>query len=470
MNSLMRKKRIRNLLIGPALFALLAALPLPGFSLAARVSVATVLWMGFWWITLPVGAAVTALLPICINAFFRVIPMDKITSCYFAETVILIFGAYLVTASWEETGLDKRLAMKALCIIGPSVASQVLVWFLLSTVLAMFLPKAVVCAVLVPIAATMLKFTLDRAIEESSVGQIILAAIAWGTGVGGIGTPLGGAMNLVAVDAFEQLTGREFMYTDWVIRMFPMLIAVALLDIVFLFLYRPKKEKLTGSKEYFKRVYSELPPLSRDEIWSLVLFLTATVLAFTRSLYADLLPGFKPAYAFLLCGVLTFFVPKKNGEPLLTWKLAEKKVGWSLLFLFAGGLAAGNMIQDSGAAEAIAALITSGNLNGGFSTVLVIVVFTTVLSEISSNTAAAAIAVPIIISIAEGLGLNPVPYVFISIAAFNVAHMLPTSVRAIPVGHGLRPEYLFKHGAFLYIANVLLISLLGTLMLPLFTL
>ena len=77
-------------------------------------------------------------------------------------------------------------------------------------VLAMFLPKAVVCAVLVPIAATMLRFTLKNEIKESRIGQIILAAVAWGTGVGGIGTPLGGAMNLVAVDAFEELTGKEF--------------------------------------------------------------------------------------------------------------------------------------------------------------------------------------------------------------------------------------------------------------------
>ncbi len=466
----MKKKTVRDLMIGPGLFFLTLLLPPGIFSLQAKAAIGTVLWMGFWWITLPVGAAVTSLLPICINAFFRVIPMTDVTSCYFAETVILIFGAYLVTASWEETRLDRRIAMKALCIIGPSVRQQVLVWFLLSTLLAMFLPKAVVCAVLVPIAATMLRFTLKNEIRESRIGQIILAAVAWGTGVGGIGTPLGGAMNLVAVNAFEELTGKEFMYSSWVVRMLPMMLLVALLDAVFLMFFMPKDEELSGTKEYFRRCYRELPPVSRDEKWSLILFLTATVLAFTRSLYAELIPGLKPAFVFLICGVMTFFIPKKDGKPLLNWKTAEQKMGWSLLFLFAGGLAAGNMIKDSGAAQVIAGLLGSMSLKGGLGTILIIVTFTSLLSEISSNTAAAAIAVPITVSLTQSLGFDPIPYVFISIAAFNVAHMLPTSVRAIPVGHGLTTEYLFKHGVILTLANILFISLAGYLMLSLYAL
>ena len=145
-------------------------------------------------------------------------------------------------------------------------------------------------------------------------------------------------------------------------------------------------------------------------------------------------------------------------------------MGWSLLFLFAGGLAAGNMIKDSGAAQAIAGLLGSMSLKGGLGTILIIVTFTSLLSEISSNTAAAAIAVPITVSLTQSLRLDPIPYVFISIAAFNVAHMLPTSVRAIPVGHGLTTEYLFKHGVILTLANILFISLAGYLMLSLYTL
>ena len=86
------------------------------------------------------------------------------------------------------------------------------------------------------------------------------------------------------------------------------------------------------------------------------------------------------------------------------------------------------------------------------------------LSEISSNTAAAAIAVPIVVSVTTGLGLNPIPYVFITAAAFNCAYVLPTSIRAIPIGYGLSPKYLFKNGLVLTLIGIIVISILGYLM------
>lgn len=467
----MRKKssKLVPLLIGPALFAVMLLLPLNGFNLTAKAAIGSVLWMGCWWITMPVAMAVTAFIPICVNALFQVLPMSGVISCYFSEIVVLLLGADLISASWEETGLDRRLSMKALCLIGPSATQQIIVWFLLSTVLSMFLPNAVVCAILVPIAASMLRFILDGDIMKSSISSIILAAIAWGAGIGGLGTPLGGAMNLISVEYLETLLGHEFMYVDWVVRLLPILAVLAAADILYFMIIKPKGMALNGSKEYFRQLYQELPKMSRDEAWSLGLFLVATVLSFTRELFAKYLPALKPAYIFLICGMLTFFIPKKDGEPLLTWKTAEHKIGWSLLFLFAGGLAVGKMISDSGAAAAIAGVITGFNLNGGFLTVLALVAFTVLLAEISSNTAAA-ISLPIVISVVQGLGLDPIPYVFVISAAFNVAYMLPTSIRAIPVGHGLSPTYLFEKGAVMTLISILLISVLGYFLMPLMAL
>lgn len=92
---------------------------------------------------------------------------------------------------------------------------------------------------------------------------------------------------------------------------------------------------------------------------------------------------------------------------------------------------------------------------------LALVAFTVALAEIASNTAAAAISLPVVISVAEGLGLDPVPYVFLTAAAFNVANMLPTSIRAIPVGYGLSPSYLFKNGLALTVLDIAVITGMG---------
>lgn len=469
----MKKNKLISLVLGPVLFlAALLLIPDSLFAFSARCAVGLVVWMGCWWITLPVAVGVTALLPILVNAFFDLVPMSTISGKYFSEIVVLLLGADLISLSWEKTGLDKRISLKALCWIGPSLRQQIAVWFVLSAVLSMFLPNAVVCAVMCPIAVSMLKFIGEGDISKSKAGAIILASIAWGAGIGGLGSPLGGAMNLVAVDYFEQLTGTEYMYVDWMIRLVPMLVLLLAVNLVYLFLIKPKTGNLNGTRAYFQGLYRELPPISRDEAVSLALFVTATVLSFVRPLYTNLLPGVKPAYVFLLFGMLTFVLPKKEGGAILSWKDAEKGVLWGLLFLFAGGLAVGQMISDTGAAAAIADVVSRLDLDGGLPTIFIFVAFTVLLAEISSNTAAAAIATPVVVTITQGLGLDPIPYLYITAAAFNCAYVLPTSIRAIPVGYGLSTKYLFRNGLVLTVLGIVVITLAGWAMLtfwPLFS-
>ena len=467
----------RDLLGGPLLFCLaLSALPDAAFGFSARAAVGVMLWMGFWWIRLPVSPAVTALLPVALNALFAMAPMGGITSRYFSDIVVLLFGANLISLSWERTGLDKRLALKALCLIGPSIMRQAASWFLAAALLSTVLPNAVVCAVMAPIAISMLRHIRRQhgagqpdgigtdapgASGMGSAACLILACIAWGSGIGGLGTPLGGAMNLVAVSWLEQLSGHEFMYADWVMRLAPMLLVLLAADLLYFFLIRPRGVSLAGSKEYFAGEYAALPPLSRDEAAGLILFLIPTVLSFARGAYAAWLPELKPAYLFLLCGLATFVLPQKNGSPLSTWKEAQPRIEWGLFFLYAGGLALGALLNQSGATASCARLLTRLELTGGFGTILLCAGITAMLAETASNTAAAAIAVPLVIGIAKELGLDPVPYVFITAAAFNVGYMLPTSVRAIPVAHGLPPAYLMRHGLWLTLLNILAISVLG---------
>ncbi len=469
----MKKSKLTALLLGPGLFlAALLLIPDSLFAFPARCAVGLVFWMGCWWIALPVAVGVTALLPVLVNAVFGLIPMGTISGKYFSEVVVLLLGADLISLSWEKSGLSKRVSLKALCWIGPSLRQQITVWFLLSAVLAMFLPKSVVCAALIPIAVSMLRAIGEGDIPTSKVGSVILVCITWGAGTGGLGFPLSGAMNLVAVDCLEQLTGKEYMYVDWIVRMVPMQLVLLAIGLVYLLRIRPKIASLHGTREYFQSLYRQLPPMSRDEAVSLILFAAATVLAFARPLYSGLLPSLKPADVFLLFGMLTFFLPKKQGGPLLVWKDAEKGVFWGMLFLFAGGLALGALISDTGAVDTISRLVSRLPLDGGLPTIFLIVAVTVLLAEVSSNTAAAAIATPMVVSIITDLGLGPIPYLYITAAAFNCAYMLPTSIRAIPVGYGLSTKYLFRKGLALTLLSIVAISLVGWAMLtfwPLFS-
>ena len=125
--------------------------------------------MIYWWITRPVHIAVTALVPLLVVSLFSIVPISSVLSDYFSPIVVLLIGAGIIIACFTASGLDRRIAMLVLRLIGPSIRLQLVVWFVLSTLLSMFLPNAVVAATLCPIAAAMVRFSTGQ--SESPGGQ-----------------------------------------------------------------------------------------------------------------------------------------------------------------------------------------------------------------------------------------------------------------------------------------------------------
>lgn len=345
-----RKRRLHSIavLLGPVSFVLTIVLLEWFFGFKQAAALGTAVWMALWWILRPVNISVTAFVPIAVNALFDLVPMQQIISQYFSEIIVLLFGADLVCLTWATTGLDKRLAIKTLCCIGTSMKQQIAVWLIVSTVLSIFLPNVVVCTIMVPVAVSMLQFLGEGNIQGSKLAVPILLAIVWGAGIGGFGSPLGGAANLVAISYLEKLTGQEFMYIDWVVRFLPFLVLVLLLNLLFLFHLPLPVKRLAGSREYFTEMYAQLGQIRLGEKISLVLFAAATLLAFIRPLFAEWLPALKPAYVFLIIGLTAFTFEDEDGKALLTWEFAEKGVMWGMLFLFAGGLALGSLVTETG--------------------------------------------------------------------------------------------------------------------------
>lgn len=432
-------KRVVYLITGPLLMVFfLILLPKTGtFTTVAALSVGTVAWMAFWWVTRPVDLAVTAFLPIVINAFYSMTDMKGLISNYSSETIVLLFSSSVLAVSMEKTGLDKRIAARFLSIIGENLRLQLVFWYILSALLSSLLPNAVVCATITPIAVSMLRYAGEGNIAQSKIGSKVLLYIAYGVGVGGLFSPLGGAMNLVTVDYLQQVTGSEFMYIQWVIRFLPIMLVLISSNIIFMLRDVKKNDALNGSKEYFKEQYNKMPKITIEEMWSLALFVTASLLSFARPLYEKILPEMKPAYVFTACAVLAFIIPNSKKQFVMKWKEVQGKLVWELIFVFAGGLAAGALIKGSGAAEAIGTLVKNGNMSDVFVMVLAIISITLLLSDVTSNTATASVAIPIVISVANGLNMNPVPWVYIATIGVNLSYMLPTSIRAIPVGYGL---------------------------------
>lgn len=447
-----RDWRSVHLLGGPAVFLVLALTPALPMAYPARASVGLLLWMSWWWIFEPVNLAVTGFLPLVVLAIFNFLPVAAILPSYSQDLIFLLIGANILSTVWTRWGLDRRIALASLIGVGTSTRRQIMVWFAIATILSAFLPNTVVAAAMIPIVLAMLRFIGIDEIGKSPFGSALIIAIAWGTSVGGFWTPLGGAPNLLTIRLLQDsVIAHEYLFMTWVTRLLPFTIAIAIVSFVFMrFAFTPEREHVDGTRDYFASELRSLGTLTVPEKWGLLLFLGATTLAFTRELYASLLPALNPAYGFLAFAVLCFVI-RHRGEPLLKWDYAQAHMTWGLFYLFAGGAALGEILSQSGAAKSVADMLVPFAGAGGFRAVFVFSLMTMIITQITNNTAAVAIMVPITISTFQSLGANPVPMVYIVAVAGNCGLMLPSSAGgpAIAAGYGVNLKMMFSRGLWL---------------------
>jgi sodium-dependent dicarboxylate transporter 2/3/5 len=458
------ERRTIHVLGAPALFLLLAFSPIAGMPYEVRASIGLLLWMSWWWIASPVHLAVTGFLPPVVVAVFNIVPVGSILPVYAEQLVFLLIGANMLAAVWRRWEIDRRIAILSLMAIGTDTRRHVLAWFLVSALLSSVLPNAVVAGSMMPIILAMLRFLGIEKIGASAFGTALLIAVAWGTSIGGAGTPLGGAHNLLAVQLLERsLLGREFLFTTWITRTLPLTVAVTIASLVFMrFAFTPEIRHIEGSRDYFAQELRTLGPISGAERWGLGFFFGAMLLAFTRQFYASALPGLTPAVVFLGFGLVSFAIRHK-GEPLLEWEYAQKHMVWGLIYLFAGGSALGQVLSDTGTAKFVADLLTPLAGEGGFTAIAVFSFLTMLITQVTSNTATVAIVVPITITTFQGLGLNPVPFVYIVSVAANYGLMLPSSSAgpAIAAGYEVDLSTMFWRGLWLSALSWVVVLAIG---------
>lgn len=461
------RQRLAHIVAGPAVFALMLLVPIESMSYEIRCSFGLLLWMSWWWIARPVHLAVTGFLPLALVAIFDFVAISQILSAYATELIILLLSANILTTTWTRWGLDRRIALASLIGIGTNTTRQILAWFAIGMILSAFLPNTIVAATMIPIVVAMLRFIGVDDLWNSNLGTALVIAVAWGTSAGGATTPLGGAPNLLAIEFIQEtVTGQEFAFTTWVTRFLPLSLAVMFVTFIYVrFAFKPEMKEIPGARDYFVGEFRALGAMSAQEKWALTLFSIATILAFTRPLYADLAPSFRPAFAFLVCAIVCCLVRTK-GESLMTWEYAQKRMMWGLFYLFAGGTALGRILSETGTAAYIAERLIPYATGGGIVAVVVFAALTIFMTQITSNTAAVAVTVPITISTFDSLGVNPLPFVYIVAAVGNCGYMLPTSAGgpAVAAGYGINLKTMLIKGFWASLLSLGAVILVGYLL------
>lgn len=445
-------REILNIILGPLLFFFISGIQIEGVSQLAKEGLGIMIWMVSWWIMRPVSPGITALIPISAAAIFQVAPIETVLYKYASPIVILLLGANILTLSWQVWGLDRRIALFVLLKVGPNVKKQIIVWFILAAALSSIIPNAIVAAALIPIAiATLRSIGIDsaEAYRKSEYATGVLLALAWGSSIGFV-TPLGGGMNLVVIQFVEDLyLHSEFMYIDWIKNIFPLFFAVSIPLLVSLLKFPYEFKEVPGNFSLLEEEYKNLGKLKTGEKWGAFLFFAAVVLSFTRPFYAEYLPGLQPAYIFITAALFTFVIKVDKKQHLMNWEETQPKIMWGMFYLFAGGTALGQILKASGGADLLVEMVLPLAELGTFGIIVAFTVLAGALSNVMTITGSMAIVIPLLITTLTQLGINPMPFIYITSAAGNVAIMLPSSSGgpAIVASYGVDLVKMAKRGA-----------------------
>jgi sodium-dependent dicarboxylate transporter 2/3/5 len=472
-----RWRRSVGLFLGPAVALILYLLPMPALNDKAHVLTAIIGWVVIWWITEPIPIPITAVLGAALCVIFRIGSASEVFAPFADPIIFLFLGSFILAEGMIVNGLDKRFAYGIMSSkwICNSSGRILLVFGIICVVTSMWISNTATTAMMYPIALgitySMADILSKKTGKPVSPGQLrfgtaMMLMAAYGASVGGIGTPVGSPPNLIGIAMIEKFAHIKIPFFQWMLFAIPILIAMfVLLYFLMYYLHKPEIARIEGNQEYVKVELQKLGNWTKGQKNVLTAFLITVVLWVTPGFLAVIFgsdsPVSKNYTAFLPEGVaamigatLLFIMPTnwKQRTFTISWKQAVN-IDWGTLLLFGGGLTLGNLMFQTKLADALGqGLMAFSGANSVWSITLVAIFIAIVLSETTSNTAAANMVVPVIIAVCLAAGINPVPPAIGATLGASYGFMLPVSTppNAIVYGSGMVPIIKMIRAGFIF--------------------
>ena len=331
----------------------------------------------------------------------------------FADPVVMLFiGGFVLAIAATKTGLDSQMAKVLLKPFGKKSENVLLGFILITGLFSMFVSNTATAAMMLTFLTPVFK-----QLPPEGKGRVSMAlSIPIAANIGGMATPIGTPPNAIALKYLNDPDGLNMNlgFGEWVAFMLP-------LTIVLLFIGWIVLRKLYPFTQKTVELHIESTMKKTRKTYVVIVTFIITVLLWMFDAFTGI-NSYTVALIPFIVFTITGVIDRRDLE----------EINWSVIWMVAGGFALGYALNGSGLASNAVASIPFGN----FSPVLILLISGLVcyaLSNFISNSATAALLMPILAVVCTGMGdklgaIGGTPTVLIGIAiSASAAMILPIS-------------------------------------------
>jgi solute carrier family 13 (sodium-dependent dicarboxylate transporter), member 2/3/5 len=468
------------------------------------------IWMISWWISEALPIYVTALVPLVIFPAFNVISLGETAAKYADRIIFLFLGGFMLAKAVEKSGLHKRFALTILRRFGTNPRNIVAAFIIVTGFISAWMSNTATAMLMIPIAAAVIAQVHDEQ-KRSRFAVCLMLSVAYAASLGGMATLIGTPPNAVFASLSKSIQDVDVSFSQWMLVGMP--ISAVSLFVLWVYMVnvgaKIDSSPLTEERHLVVRKLLELGRMTRDEKLVAVVFAATAAAWVTRGLlWKDFFPLVDDSMIAIMAAIVLFIIPsykgreqsagkipmemrdhgnsghdaadrlmtdpsrQENSFAILDWKTAAT-IPWGVLLLIGGGLALASGFSATGLDEHVTknlAFLGGTNYVVVILVILVIVAVTIFAGEVISNTATAALIIPIAATLASSLSINPmllmVPVAVATSYGFMMPVGTPPNAIAFATGHVTVPK-MARAGVLLDLIGVAVVTVMTALLVPL---
>lgn len=376
------------------------------------------LWtIAFLWISETFHITITALLVPILAVALGLMDMQGALAGFAHPIIFLFLGGFALAAALQVQGLDQWLAQSVLRLTDGRLGRAVVLLAAVTVPLSFWISNTAVTAMMLPLMLGLIAQKPDLPLRTQSFSLLL---IAYSATIGGMGTVVSSPPNaIVAAELGLDFVQWLYVGIPMVLLLWPLMLTV---------LYVVLRPDFAGG-----RVAIDHQPFewtAQRKMLLVIFALTASGWMLGHPLSQWLGVRDTDSWVALIAVVLL------TATGVAGWKDIERSADWGVLLLFGGGLTLSAVLGGSGASEFLG--FSLARLTEGWGPVLLmlaLVAFVQFFGEITSNTAATALLVPIFIALPSDV-VSPTQAVLAVGICASCAFMLPVATPPNALVHG----------------------------------